>query len=166
MDRHKEKAFTLALRIVHSREEAVEIVQDAFLRAFRSLSMFRGDARFSTWLFRIVYNVSITRVSRKKAPVEGGEEHEIDMIADKDPSIVEVMEQEEVRASMIREIGKLSPNHRTAVTLFYFDEMSYKEMSEIMQVPMGTVKTYLFRARDVLRERMVERKYREEQIDG
>ncbi len=164
VERHKEKAFTLAVRIVHNREEAEEIVQDAFLRAFRSLSQFRGDARFSTWLYRIVYNVSITRVSRKSSPV--GSDEEAMLIEDDNPSAIEQLEREEQRKAVAREIERLPQNHRTALTLFYFDEMSYQEMSEIMQVPLGTVKTYLFRARDQLRERFSERLKREEQING
>jgi RNA polymerase sigma factor (sigma-70 family) len=166
VERHKEKAFTLAVRIVHRREEAEEIVQDAFLRAFRSLSGFRGDARFSTWLYRIVYNVSITRVSRKSSPVQSDEEEKLTLIEDDNPSAIEQLESEEQRKAVVREIERLPQNHRTALTLFYFDEMSYQEMSEIMQVPLGTVKTYLFRARDQLRERLSERLKREEQING
>ena len=67
IDRHKDGAFTLALRILGSREEAEETVQDAFLRAHRGLADFRGDARFATWLYRIVFNLSMTRVTAEEA---------------------------------------------------------------------------------------------------
>jgi len=72
VDRYKDRAFSLAVRLVGRREEAEEIVQDAFVKAFKGLSGFRGDARFGTWLHRIVYNLCMTRVSRRRKGIGDG----------------------------------------------------------------------------------------------
>ena len=162
VERHKDRAFSLALRLSGSREDAEEIVQDAFLRAYRSLNLFRGEARFGTWLYRIVYNLSISRISRTKAWLEYrdmSDDHtahagERDV---EQPSIVDIVEESELHAAVMREIATLPPLFRSAVTLFYVDDLTYEEVSDIMEIPLGTVKTYLFRGRNLLRKRVDER---------
>jgi len=159
VDRHKERAMTLAVRLVGNREEAEEIVQDAFLRAFRGLDQFRGDARFTTWFYRIVYNLCMTKMSRR------GPRHEtVDLLDEKQRdrgeeavSVLERMEQEEFQAMLAEEVQRLPEKLKTAVTLFYVQEMSYEEMAETLDLPLGTVKTNLFRGRNLLRQRMLEK---------
>ncbi len=162
VERHKDRAFSLALRLSGSREDAEEIVQDAFLRAYRSLNLFRGEARFGTWLYRIVYNLSITRISRTKAWLEYrdlSDDHTVHAAGqDVDqPSIVDIVEESELHAAVMLEIAALPPLFRSAVTLFYIDDLTYEEVSDIMEIPLGTVKTYLFRGRNLLRKRIDER---------
>jgi RNA polymerase sigma-70 factor (ECF subfamily) len=162
VERHKDRAFSLALRLTGSREDAEEIVQDAFLRAYRSLNLFRGEARFGTWLYRIVYNLSISRISRTKTWLEYRDmsddrathagEQEVEQ-----PSIVDIVEESELHEVVMREIATLPPLFRSAVTLFYIDDMTYEEVGDIMEIPLGTVKTYLFRGRNLLRKRIDER---------
>ncbi|MBX2992492.1 MAG: sigma-70 family RNA polymerase sigma factor [Bacteroidetes bacterium] len=159
VDRHKDRAFTLALRLVQDREEAEELVQDAFVRAYRSLEQFRGDAKFSTWLYRIVYNLCMTRVTRRKARPEFLDYHQEEthqgLFADNDEAGVdEQIENEDFRKILLEEVSRLPEHYRAAVGLFYLQEMSYEEMTNVLQLPLGTVKTNLFRARNLLRERM------------
>lgn len=161
VDRHKDRAMTLAVRLVGERNEAEELVQDSFLRAFRSLDTFRGDAKFSTWFYRILYNVCMTRVRRRRvlpapgprgdASLEGVEQ------ADAEPGILERLETDEVREILLEEILRLPEAFRVALTLFYVQELKYEEMTLVLQIPLGTVKTNLSRGRALLRERVLER---------
>ena len=159
VDGHKERAMTLAVRMLGSREEAEEIVQDAFLKAYRNLDQFRGDAKFSTWLYRILYNLCITRVTRRKGRMETLDPEE-DLsgdvaISDDTISIQERMEHEELRGFMVSEIEKLPARLKSVVLLFYIQEMTYEEISAVTNTPLGSVKTYLHRGRNLLRKRLV-----------
>ena len=159
VDRHKERAMTLALRVVGEREDAEEVVQDAFLRAFRNLEQFRGESRFSTWFYRILYNVCMARVTRRPKhgeTVNCGDEA-IDMIESDEPSVQHTLENEEEQAVLAEEITRLPETFRTALTLFYVQELSYDDMASILQMPLGTVKTNLSRGRLLLRKRVLER---------
>lgn len=161
VNRHKDKAFTLAIRLVGDKSEAEELVQDGFMRAYRSLGQFRGDAKFSTWLYRIVYNLCMTKVSRRRPQKESVdmEEAMLDNICfdDNELGVDERVEQAEHKQILLEEITKMPERFRMAVTLFYLQEMSYDEMTEVMNLPLGTVKTNLFRGRNLLRERMAAR---------
>lgn len=157
VERHKDRAMTLALRLVKHREDAEELVQDAFVKAFHSLDRFRGDARFSTWFYRILYNLCMTRVTRRKERFVGiGDEDVLDAVRTDEPDagIDEQLEAEELRQTISSEIDGLPEKYRSAVVLFYVQEMSYEEMSSVLDVPLGTVKTNLFRARSLLRARV------------
>ncbi len=159
VDRHKDRAMTLALRIVGEREDAEEVVQDAFLRAYRNLEQFRGESRFSTWFYRILYNACMARVTRRPKhgeTVDSGDET-IDMIDSKEPSVQQTLENEEEQAVLQEEMTRLPETFRTALTLFYVQELSYDEMASILQMPLGTVKTNLSRGRLLLRKRVLER---------
>ncbi|HUI65773.1 MAG TPA: sigma-70 family RNA polymerase sigma factor [Bacteroidota bacterium] len=160
VERHKDRAMTLALRIIGIRAEAEELVQDAFLRAFRSLDQFRGDARFSTWFYRIVYNVCMTRL-RRRPPVEEADDLSDDTLfeaqGDDEPSAHENLEREEVQSILHEEMDHLPEKFRIALTLFYVQELSYDEMTAVLEMPLGTVKTNLSRGRLLLRKRVLAR---------
>ncbi len=157
VDRHKDRAMTLAIRIVGNREEAEELVQDSFIRAFRSLGEFRGDARFTTWFYRILYNVCMTNVSRKRRQGMGAAEFTEDNLLPEVPSpedetdVLARLEEDELRRRVGKAIERLPENQRTAVTMFYVQEMTYEEIARVTGQPMGTVKTNLFRGREALR---------------
>jgi RNA polymerase sigma-70 factor (ECF subfamily) len=162
VDRYRDRALTLAVRMVGDRRDAEEIVQDAFVRAFRSLERFRGEAAFGTWYYRILYNVCLSHLGR----VKGQPRHLIideDIRPDNVPSdpddlsFMERIEDDELREFVDREIPLLPERYRTAILLFYIEGMSYEDMCTVLQVPLGTVKTYLFRGRILLRERVLRR---------
>ena len=166
IERHKDGAYTLAFRILNSREEAEETVQDAFLRVYRGLAGFRGDSRFATWLYRIVFNLSMTRVKRRRAPAESldaqGEEPG-DVIREMEGGgILEHLERQEAAALLAKGLAQLPHHHRIAVELFYLQEQSYEEIATIMGIPLGTVKTYLFRGRMRLKVLLADAVHREE----
>ena len=162
VDRHKDRAFTLALRLTGNRQEAEELVQDAFLRAFKNLNQFRGDAKFGTWFYRILYNLCMTKVTRRRGKPEALDAKDGDtldsLLVDNDePSIHERLEDEELQGIVSEEIRALPENYRAAITLFYVQEMSYEEIVSVLNIPVGTVKTNLFRARNLLKERVLGR---------
>ncbi len=161
VDRHKDKAFTLAVRLVGDRRDAEELVQDAFVRVYRSLDSFRGEAKFSTWFYRIVYNLCMTRISRRRGqPKHIDVEHDelMDSLVDDDEQLIdEKMGNDELATMLKEELETMPDRFKSVITLFYVQEMSYEEICETMQLPLGTVKTNLFRARNELRKRMLVR---------
>jgi RNA polymerase sigma-70 factor, ECF subfamily len=162
--RHGNKAFTLALRIVHDRRIAEEVVQDAFLKAYRGLSGFRGDCAFTTWLYRIVYTTSLSRARTEQNRVASTDVESVgpELSIDQSPSVHLQLETKELHSALLREIEGLPAQWRAVVTLFYMEERTYEEITSITSLPMGTVKTYLFRARTQLKERLSRRLAREE----
>ena len=162
VDRHKDRALTLACRLVGLKEEAEELVQDAFVRAFRSLDQFRGDAKFGTWFYRILYNLCMTRVTRRRGKAEHvnlDDEGVLDtlQVDEDEPSIDERIEEHELHELISDEINNLPEKFRSVVTLFYVQEMSYEEIVTVLNAPIGTVKTNLFRARSLLRKNVLGR---------
>jgi RNA polymerase sigma-70 factor (ECF subfamily) len=162
VDRHKDRASTLAVRLTGNKQESEELVQDAFLRAFRNLDQFRGDAKFGTWFYRILYNLCMTKVTRRRGKlealdVEDGNELDNLLVDDDEPSIHERLEDEELQEMISAEIKALPEKYGTIITLFYVQEMSYEEIVSVLNSPIGTVKTNLFRARSLLKERVLGR---------
>jgi len=162
VERHKDRAMTLACRFVGVREEAEELVQDAFLRAFKSLHQFRGDAKFSTWFYRILYNLCMSKLTRRKPKVEFLDVLDDRMMDDvlvdeEDLSALERLEELELENLLAEEIQKLPEKFKSAITLFYVQHMSYEEMSEVLDLPLGTVKTNLFRGRILLKQRVMQK---------
>ena len=161
VDRYKDRAMTLAVRLVRNREEAEELLQDAFLRAYRNLGQFRGEAKFSTWFYRILYNLCMTRVTRRGSAHEALEcldercvDHRI--VAD-EASALERLEEKELQLAVASEIERLPERFRTPITLFYVQEMNYEDIAAVLDQPLGTVKTNLFRGRSLLRQRIMKR---------
>lgn len=162
VDRHKDRALTLATRLTSDRGEAEELVQDAFMRAFKNLDQFRGDAKFGTWFYRILYNLCMTKVTRRHHRAEtlddvDGPWLETMILEQGEPSIHDRLEREELQEMISNEVDKLPEKYRLVIVLFYIQEMAYEEMVSILNMPIGTVKTNLFRARNLLKERVLGR---------
>jgi len=150
--RYNDRAFTLALRIIGNRETAEEVVQDAFLKVFRGIPGFRGESAFGTWFYRILYNCCLTR-NRKRGDVlmdihdlPGGEP------ALDEPLIDQLLEERELNAIVSEAVDALPAHLRSVVALYYIEELTYEQVAEVMDMPLGTVKTHLFRARKRLKE--------------
>ncbi|MDX2048116.1 MAG: sigma-70 family RNA polymerase sigma factor [Chitinophagaceae bacterium] len=166
VDRYQNYVFTLALRFTKSREDAEEVAQDIFVKAYRSLADFRGSSKFSTWLYTITYNTSITHLRKKKlatSPIDDErtfmqlESHESSFSAN-------VMEQKS-RINMVNEaISMLSPDDANIITLFYKAEQSLEEIGRVMGIDPNTVKVKLHRARQRLKDKM-EKNFAEEVRD-
>lgn len=159
IDRHKDRALTLALRFMGDHREAEEILQDAFLKAFRNLGQFRGESQFGTWFYRILYNLCMTRLRRRmSAPqmLDINDETMLDSLPaeEDDMTFEERFESRDLLRFLSLEVDALPAQYKSAVTLYYVQDMSYEEIAAVMDIPLGTVKTCLFRGRNLLRKRI------------
>lgn len=148
VDRHKERAYNLAFRICGNREEAEELAQDSFLKAYRSLGSFKMKSSFSTWLFRIVYNTTISHVRIKKKGVLSLEDFPADANDFIGTSSSEEEAEAEYRSSLVNfALQKITEEERGLISLHYYEEMSTDEMAEVTGISKSNVKVKLFRAR-------------------
>ena len=143
--------YTLTIRIVKNREEAEELSQDVFVKAFKNLKSFKGDSKFSTWIYKIAYYASLDAVKRNKREMNV---ENIDVFKDSDVGIVQdsldYMHEKERRKVIIEAISKLKADEQTILTLYYFEEMPLKEVSNVVNLTLDNVKTKLFRSRKKL----------------
>jgi RNA polymerase sigma-70 factor (ECF subfamily) len=153
IDQHKDRLFAFIWRMVRDHHEAEDVCQEAFLKAFGSLSTFSSEYRFSTWLFTIGYRVCLNRMRRKK--IFTGEV-DLSVMADSGASgAAEAFESDEagrVRSVIWSAVDRLSPPQRATVLLFYRNELGCHEIARVLQVPVATVKSHLHRARTKLKE--------------
>lgn len=151
VDRYKDLVYTLAYRMVRNREEAEEVAQDSFVKVYKSLDKFKGDSKFSTWIYRIAYNTSLDRIKKNKkhyndVPINDYTYNQLDTI---DNALENMISAE--KSKMIKDcIQKLPEESGVLLTLFYFDELSLEEISKIVNIEANTVKVKLFRARKKL----------------
>lgn len=151
LDRYGRPIYSLVAQIVSSPEDAEEVVQDVFLKAFRSLSSYRGDSSFSTWLYRIAYNMAISSTRKKKQEFLYIEEHTINNVPDdKADSILFPTDDEEKLINLARAVDLLSAEDKALITLFYYEERSIEEIAEITRLSTSNVKVKLHRARKKL----------------
>ncbi len=148
VDHHKDKAFNLAYRICSSSEEAEEIAQDSFMKAYRSLAGFQMKSSFATWLYRIVYNTAISRVRTKKKKILSLEDFPADATDFIGTNTSEEDADREYRTSLINfALQKITEEERGIISLFYYEEMSMDEIADVTGISKSNIKVRLFRAR-------------------
>ena len=163
IERHKDRAMTLAMRMMKNRADAEEALQDAFVRAFHALPAFENKSTFSTWFYRIVFNVCSTQLSKrpKQHAVSYQEETDNGMTGTTEPVSAEMpdldYESAEFHAIVQEEIGAMSERYASILTLFFVQEMGYEEIVDVTGLPLGTVKNRLFRARTLLQRAVLNR---------
>ena len=157
VERHRDVVFRVSARIVGSDEEAEDVTQDTFLRAFHRLDRYRGDAPFRTWLLRIAHNTAVTYVTSKRAPTHSPLDALAEDItaAERRGGPAEQLERSERLRRLDTKIKGLSPGHRAVLVLRDIEGLSYDEIARVTDAPLGSVKARLYRAReefiDVLR---------------
>jgi RNA polymerase sigma-70 factor (ECF subfamily) len=156
VSRYQARLYNAAVRLVDSPEDAADVVQDAFLNAYQSLHTFKGDAEFFTWLYRIAFNTAISLKRKKRAVVSldaGGRDGHLDP---DDPSEYirpgAALERSEDEAQLRDALERLSPEHREVLVLKDIEGLKYEEIAEILDVPIGTIRSRLHRARLELRD--------------
>jgi RNA polymerase sigma-70 factor (ECF subfamily) len=156
VDRYQNYVFTLVLRMVESREDAEEVSQDIFVKAYRSLADFRGDSKFSTWLYTIVRTSCITFLRKKKLDTTSiDNEKTFIQVENQESGFKANLIEQKSRHAMVNEaIKMLSPDDAQVITLFYKGEQSLDEMGSILGIEPNTVKVKLHRARARLKEKM------------
>jgi RNA polymerase sigma-70 factor, ECF subfamily len=154
--RYQDRLFNAVYRVVENADDAADVVQDAFINAYQSLNSFKGDSEFFTWLYRIAFNAAISLRRKRKVVlrldgVDGEKGAE-----PADPSDLVrpglALERAEEDAQLLAALNRLSPEHRAVLVLKDLEEQKYEEIAEILDVPIGTVRSRLHRARLELRD--------------
>ena len=155
--KYQHKIISLVGRYVKDHHEAMDVSQEAFIKAYRALANFRGDSQFYTWLYRIAINTAKNHlVSRSRRPPdvdveanEYGDYGSADVMADVDTP-ENLMARDQLQDKVFATLEKLPEDLKTALTLREFEGMSYEEISQVMDCPVGTVRSRIFRARDAI----------------
>ncbi len=162
INRHKDYAFTVAYRILNSREDAEEIAQDAFLQVFKSIGSFNYEAKFTTWFYRIVFNAALMQKRKNRIFTEDiSESSQASLVSNLSDSSEDIRKSE--RQQAIRQaMQQLQPDDVLLITLFYLQEQSLEEIAAITQISADTAKVKLHRARKRLADEM--KKYWKEEV--
>jgi len=151
VERYKDLVYTLALRMMKHREEAEEVAQDTFIKVYKSLNRFKGDSKFSTWIYRVAYNTCLDRIKKHKrqyhtVAIDEYTEHQVKTL---DNALDKIEEQEKQQA--IQSCLELLPSEDSfLLTLYYFEELSLDEISKIVGLKPNNVKVKIFRSRKKL----------------
>lgn len=156
VEANQHKVYTLTLRMTGNPDDAAELAQEAFLRAWKGLPRFQGESSFSTWLYRLASNVCIDFLRQEKRRRAAGLASADDeaLAAAPDPRLTPEgeLERRELRRAVERGLGRLAPEHRQILVLREIEGLSYAEMADVLELEAGTVKSRLARARLALRK--------------
>jgi len=151
VERYKHMVYTLTIRIVKSKEDAEEVSQDVFVKAFKKLDSFKGDSKFSTWIYKIAYYASLDVIKKNKRFINS---ENIDDFYDGDlgnvQDALESLHSKERKKVINKALLKLDEDERIILTLFYFEEMPIKEISKVVNLTKDNIKVKLFRSRKKL----------------
>lgn len=155
INNYKDMVYTIVLKIVRSREDAEEIAQDVFLKAFQSLSTFRKESRFSTWIYRIAYNMAISKTRQKRVVVEAIDENIIENYSvDNIHENVFALDADEKRKLIDVVLDNLPEDECLLITLYYKEECTVNDVAEILNLTQSNVKVKLHRTRKKLSQKL------------
>jgi RNA polymerase sigma factor (sigma-70 family) len=154
--RHQRFVFSLAMRFAKSREDAEEIAQDCFIKAYRSLASFQQQSKFSTWLYSIVYTTAMTFLRKKRVDTTSIDNDEAFIQIESKPGSYDDNNIENKSRSyyLNQAIDQLLPDDATIITMFYKGEQSLDEIAQVLGIEANTVKVKLFRARQRLKDKL------------
>ena len=150
VEQYRDTVYRLAYRMCGNAYDADEAAQEAFVAAWRALPNFRGDAKFSTWLYRLTTNAAIDVMRREKRHQTVGDGEMVDLADDAD-SPQETVERTEQQEAVQKALSTLSEEYREVLLLRYMEELDYAEIAEVLQLPSGTVKSRINRAKAALK---------------
>lgn len=155
--KYQDRLFNSMVHLLRNPSDAEDVVQDAFLQALRKLDTFQGNSQFYTWLFRIARNTAISKLRRKKPTVslESTDSQQRLDFPDDGPTPSTEMERRERQTGLMRAMDQLSGEHREILILREMEEQNYETISEILDLPVGTVRSRLHRARSQLKEMLL-----------
>jgi len=154
--RYQDRVYNTCYRLCHDHADALDLTQTAFLKALEQLHEFRGEARFYTWLFRIAVNLTLSfrrsraRAARVRDP--GGEGQRSARVVASEPEVSAALERRELRDRIAAALRQLDDEFRVAVVLKDIEDMDYAAIAEVLDVPIGTVKSRIHRGRQMLRD--------------
>jgi len=151
VDRYKDLVYTLTLRMLKNREEAEEVSQDTFVKAYKSINRFKGDSKFSTWIYRIAYNTSLDRLKKNRkhfndVAIDEFTEHQVKTI----DNALSQLENEERNQAIQKCLAQLPRDDAFMLTLYYFEDQSLDEIAKVIGLTPNNVKVKLFRSRKKL----------------
>lgn len=155
VSRYQDRLFNSVLRLADGPEDAADVVQEAFLHAYQALRSFKGDSQFFTWLYRIAFNTAITLKRKQKSAMRlhSGDPASFEPADPSDSNRPgHALEAAEDEHRVHEALQRLSPEHRSVLILKDMDDLKYEEMAEILQVPIGTIRSRLHRARLELKD--------------
>ena len=167
VERYQKLVIHVIFRSISDREKQEDICQEVFLKVYQNLAGFKFQSKLSTWIAKIAYTTTLNYVQKEKLQQDRelkqtyDEESEnaclnpVDSVQTKDPSPLERIEGQDVSAFILKKIEKLPAPYSTIITLYHLEQMSYQEITEIMDLPEGTVKSYLFRGRKKLKASLI-----------
>ena len=160
-DEYKDRIFNQAYRILGTKEDAEEAVQDVFLRIYKSYECFEGKAKLSSWIYRIAVNVCISKFAQRKKNLDYLEERQdiLNCLKEKSQNPAELVQSNELKELILCLISQLDTKYSAILTLYYFEEKDYSEIAEILNMPKGTIATHLFRAKDMLKDKIIKELY-------
>ncbi|MFK8039467.1 MAG: RNA polymerase sigma factor [Crocinitomicaceae bacterium] len=147
VNRHKNMVYSLVLRMVSSQEDAEEVAQDSFIKAFKAIKQYKSKSKFSTWLYKIAYFTAINHLRKNKAltsPID------FDRIENTDDSALDLMNADDQKAYIDKAMTYLKPIERQLIALFYLEEFSNKEIGKITGLSQSNIKVSLMRSRKKL----------------
>ncbi len=152
---HQKLVSHLVVRIIQKQEDVQDVCQEVFIKVFKNLKHFKGESKLSTWIASIAYNTSISYQKKNgkhfyQQAEDGNNQQKIAI--ENHPQ--QILEKAEIKSIIKRKIEELPENYRTVITMYHLQEFSYKEIEEITGLPEGTIKTHLFRARKILKEKL------------
>ncbi|MDR2069059.1 MAG: sigma-70 family RNA polymerase sigma factor [Spirochaetaceae bacterium] len=148
--RHEQAVYGMGLSFFRNAEDAADFTQEVFLKAYHSLPKFEGRSRFSTWLYKIAYNTALNGVSRRKEYHSLGEE---ELVPDRNTP-EQALLRAAAREAVVDAVRELPDKYRICVDLFFFYDRSYQEIELITGHPVNTIKSHVFRAKKLLREKL------------
>ena len=149
----------IVYKMINNREDRKDLAQDVYLKAYKNLSSFRSDAKLSTWIARISYNTCLNHLEKKKLLFMDDMEFTEKLASN---TTAFVLDQKESSVIVGEAIEKLPPILKILITLYHTEDLSYAEIQQITNLPEGTIKSYLFRARKALKEHLLQRYKKEE----
>ena len=170
VDRHKDFVVSMAVRILQNEQLAEEVAQDSFLKAYKALRSFERKSKFSTWLYRITYNVALNVLKKENRTRDFFSDEEPEKYLDIPISKQNInstldMAEHNNTGQIVREcIAKLPPKFASIITMFHLNQMKYEEISELMDLPIGTVKSHIHRGRALLKKFILENYEKQELI--
>jgi RNA polymerase sigma-70 factor (ECF subfamily) len=151
LSRYERPVFSLVFRMVRDRETAEDLSQETFIKVLNNLDRYSPEFKFSSWLFKIANNLTIDHLRRRRVDTISIAKATSIAVVSASESPLEELESRELGTAIERAIGKLRPEYRACIMLRHVEDKSYEEIAEIVKLPLGTVKTYIHRARHELR---------------
>jgi len=161
--KYQQRIASIVSRYLRDQDEVADVTQEAFIKAYRALANFRGDAQFYTWLYRIAINTAKNHlVAKSRRPpntdkdINDGEFSENSVVLEAEDQPETLLERDQLQSVILAAVDDLQEDLRTALMLREFDGLSYEEIAEIMACPVGTVRSRIFRARETIEKKMAQ----------